>query len=194
VKRSLILIPIILLVIINACQPSDPTNTVHQADTANAIASLTATNMPPSIPTATPDSNTMVIYLNSQPTEEFTVRLGQLEDTMGASYKFLNVEFLPTEGTKTIFQVDVGCHCARNGRCCSRQRGFVYTMLKMKPYANYFGTAVPSTIMYMNVVTFDDERPLPGISVDWVNVLSFLQTSGMDGNRFGFQITAAPMP
>ena len=47
-KRSLILVLILLLVILNACGSNQVSAiTVHQADTAAALATLTATNQPP---------------------------------------------------------------------------------------------------------------------------------------------------
>jgi len=156
-------------------------------------ASWTPTATP--YPTNVPDSQMIMSRLNTEPIKDaFTISIDQLEDTIGASYRFLNVEFLPPNAVVTEFRVDVRCMCGRkNAQCCTRERGFVYTMVKMKPYIDDIVSQIPQTVKYMSVVTFDQTNPLPGMSADWEDVKGFLY-GRMDGNQFGFQVTPRSIP
>jgi hypothetical protein len=196
-KYTLVLVPIILLVVLNACgtNPNDgggggediPSDVFYRVVATQTAMSWTLTPPPP-----TPDIQTIMYYLNLPPSDEFVVRLDDLEDTIGAGWKFLNVEFPPDKNNlMSVFQVDVRCQCAGNGQCCSRERGFIFTVLKMKPYISSINQYVPLTVKYMNVVTYNHENQFQGMSADWEDVKNFL-TSSMNGSSFGFQVTPVP--
>jgi|RhiMethySRZTD1v2_1073278.scaffolds.fasta_scaffold1442734_1 hypothetical protein len=195
-KRSLILVLILLLVILNACGSNQVSAiTVHQADTAAALATLTATNQPPLPSTHTPDTLKIVNWLNEPPPrDQFTINIEQLEDMVGARYSFLTVEFLPENKVVTEFRVDVRCECgSSNGRCCTSEGMFVLTMIRMKQHREEIIIEVPSTVETMRVAPYDQTKPLYGFSADWGYVKSFLREQ-MTGNQFGFRVTPGSIP
>ena len=199
-KRAFIVIlalPILLLMLLNACTPAGGTEIPAYVWTymAQTVVAASWTPTPTVPPTSTPNVPTILSLLNNQPTDPFTVRLGQLENAISVRYEVGNVEFLPAQGETTIFQVDIRCQCARNEQCCSREQGFLYALWKMQPYAIYLSTEVPQTVKYLNVVTYVQSAPLPPVSADWINVKNFLNVQApVDGNQFGAQVTVAPAP
>jgi hypothetical protein len=190
-KRSLLTIPIILFIFLNACgSPTTPIplgvgTAVGQTQTA---AMWTATITPTS--TNVPDELRIVNWLNEEPVKDpylFSTRLDQLEETIGASYKFLNVEFIVENGVTTIFEVDVRCECAIETQCCTAERMFVVTMNEMYLHSREIIAQVPLTVNRMRVVTFDHTRPLGAISVDWVEIRKFMDGT-TNGLQFGFNV------
>lgn len=197
-KRSYLLIPLALLVILNACGQPD-SGQIPPAYWDYMAQTLTATAAPPTAtatPTRTPNELQIMNWLNAQPssTDPFSNYLDQLEDTIGVNYKFLDVQFpLDEQGMVTVFEVDIRCQCARNDRCCSRERGFILTMSRMKPYIDGIVYEVPTTVEQLRVVTYDHVNPFPSVSADWQDVQNFLHGQ-MDGNQFGFHVTPASHP
>jgi hypothetical protein len=209
-KRSLILVPIILLVILNACGSNQAQMAiiVHQTDTAAAVATLTATNMPPTatpFPTIDPNEQQIVNLMNALGVQYqdgfdggsfgdpmFQTKLDQLENFMGADFIVFDAAFPPGENNMlTLFQINARCECGTNRPCCTAERMFILTMRELFLNRDYVMGQVPTTVQTMQLLCFDHGRLIATISAAWQDVQSFLY-GNLNGLQFGSRITVVP--
>ena len=211
-KRSLVLVPFLLLVLLNACV----TNAEINWD--NVWGTLTATYAPPTFtpsPTVRPDGQWLVTTLNqvgseySGPSDYFlytgaggqvtvtglAANLDQLEDVIGADFMVLDVQF-PTmpSGANVAFQVHARCECATNGPCCTPEHMFVLTIRKMyiamqqyqeQAYMNM--GRVPQPVEELQVVAYDHQRQVATMVAPWAAVQSFIRGE-INGYQLGLQV------
>jgi hypothetical protein len=172
-KRFLVVIPLILLILMNACS-SDPTN----ADIATFVAQQTATLWTPTVgPIATPDigGSQIVAYLNSAlRAAETSTPLDELEQNMSARYQVRDVTFPQEKDGTSTFLVETNCECAANGQCCSYEQTFVKTMRAMYANSNQIIPLVPGQVKYMNVYCYDHASQYVVMHVLWSDVKEFL--------------------
>jgi hypothetical protein len=164
-KRSLIGIPVILLMLLNACgNPGTPAGGTF----------ITFTPTITSPPTSSPESSRIVAYLSGVIREtEAATPLDELEQTIGARYQVLDVTFPLDKDGNPIFQVKINCECAGNGQCCSYQQTFVKTIRAMYVNQAEIIPLVPDSTQYMNVFCYDHLSQYVVIYVLWDDVKKF---------------------
>jgi hypothetical protein len=214
-KRSLVLVPIILLVLLNACGQPNSGGISPELWTAMA-GTLTATNMPPTItPTGTylPNGQWLVTSLNSVSSQYagsgnwenrggmitdtgVAVNLDQLEDVIGSDLHILDVQFpLAGNGPAVNFQVYARCECATDSQCCTPEHMFVLTLrnlyMAVQPYLYpqvYLAQGqAPSSIEELQVLCYDHNRPMATMVAPWSAVQSFL-LGQINGYQLGIQV------
>jgi hypothetical protein len=191
-KRSLIIVPLVLLVVLNACDPSAEQIQAALTKTRIAeLATLTATNMPPTItpfPTPIPDGQWLTNSLNEVGSEyvglggdsfmytgaggtisnmTLASSLDQLEDTIGSDFTVMDVNFPPLSNNNPAlaFQVLTRCECARNNPCCTPEHMFVLTVRELYIAMQKYGEP---TFTYMGRVPTPIEE-LQVVCYDHVN-------------------------
>ena len=201
-KRSLVLIPILLLVFLNACAtgtgnaaPAEPTATLEWNKFWQA---LTATYMPPPTGTAAPNTQMIVGTMNEWGRDSggymtLEEKLVVLEDNLGADFIILDVQFQKENGVDRIFQVYAGCECASGSLCCTPEHMFVLTMgqlvvaVNQSTYQSSIASQVPGTIQEMEVVCLDRRKQIGVMSVPWADVQSFLRGE-LTGTQFAMRV------
>ncbi|HJS18180.1 MAG TPA: hypothetical protein VJ785_05505 [Anaerolineales bacterium] len=190
-KLSFIIIPLVLLISLNACVDSTPTPIPTAVGTAVASTQTAAMWTPTNTPTPThiPNEQQIVNWLNEplRNADQISTGIDQLGQTIDAKYLFLDVEFQMEDGVTTIFRVDVRCECAINDQCCVPERMFVVTMIKMYPYRGQIAGEVPGTIREMSVLCYNSTVAFAEMSAPWQDVIGFLNGS-INGWQFGFNV------
>ena len=184
-KRFLLLIPIILLVLLNACSNNSANTAATQTAAAQTQTAQAWTSTPGPSPTFDSASPSIFNYLNLAIEHmETSDKFHQLEHITGASYQVTRVEFPQENNVSTIFRVEARCECAANAQCCSPTRTFVVTLNAMDDleFRERIIQLVPPTVRNLEVQTFDHGTPTNLMSVPWANVQSFLrnQISGFE--------------
>jgi hypothetical protein len=168
-KRFSFVVPVILLILLNACGSPGTTE-------GGIFITFTPTFTPPP-PTAL-DTSTIVAKLNSTiETAETITPIAELEQTMGARYKILDVTFLQEKDGTSTFQVKTNCECAANGQCCSHEQTFIKTMRAIYLYKDQIiglVSLVSEPVKYMNVLCYDHESQYVVMHVLWNDVEEFL--------------------
>jgi hypothetical protein len=204
-KRSLVLIPIVLLILLNACGTGNegggtsgnvPTATIDW----NAIyLAETVTNMPPTNP---PDTQLIVGTMNDWGRDKggystLDEKLQVLEETIGADFVVLDAHFEKENGVDAIFQVDATCSCPSGGTCCTPEHMFVLTLgqlvgaVNRNAYYTNISPQIPSTVREMQVICWNNRTRTSTISVNWADVQSFLQGQ-LSGTQMSMRITPGP--
>lgn len=167
-KRYLPAIPVILLLLLNACgSPEGSTNT------------LTPTSMPNTEPVPTFDNVSPMIYdyLNRVLENEIELsdKFQEVEHITGASYQVIDVSFPSNNDGTVVFHVSTRCECAANAQCCSSTRTFVMTLMAMdKSSSETIISLVPQNAQTMEVWTYDHANQGNVMRVPWPEVIRFL--------------------
>jgi hypothetical protein len=164
-KRSLVLIPLILLVLLNAC------------DTGR---------LPPfSAPQWTAIAATQEVMLRSQAANIkswLNPQLDgndQLEQAFVANYQVFDVTFQPNYETPDQLQVSMNCQCVTGSSCCTSERMFVVALSKMVRSRDAILATVPATVQWMLLICYDSStqptREIGRKVVHWKEVEEFLR-------------------
>jgi hypothetical protein len=162
-KRSLvIIIPLLLLVLLNACDtdrlpPFSPTQWAAIAQTQQVM--------------SRPESEKIMFWLNSVPynDDKFTA----LEKEMIGYYDVTNVGF-PKE---TYFEIFLNCKCDSGSDCCDPERMFLITLQKISRSQYQILAEVPETVLDFDVVCLNNNRPFAAVYAPWNMVKTFLTTT-----------------
>jgi len=169
-KRLLPFIPILLLVVLNACSNLGSPTVPPNMSTA-VIWTLTATMWTPT-PTQTfnPNIPMMVNWLNAD-----LSTANPLEWTLDAEYYVTNVTFPNVPNSSAlVFRVDVHCECVNGSKCCIPERTFVVMMGSMKRNANTLMAQVPGGLHEVMVVCFEHKTQMGAVSASWQDVRDYL--------------------
>ena len=191
-KRSLPFVPILLLVLLNACSDFNSPTAAPGYIHTSVIQSLTATMWTPT-PTQTFNANipTMVTWLNAD-----LSTANPLEWTLDAEYLVTNVSFPDVQNSQaSVFRVDVRCECVNGTECCIPERTFVVIIGSMKRNANTILAQVPGEVSRMLVVCSDLKKHIQvgAMSASWQDVTDYL-LGHLTGHQFGARVTRAAIP
>ena len=187
-KRFLLLIPIVLLIFLNACGNTPAEISIFEGTAVGQT--QTATMWTPTI-THTPDPNEsrIVEWLN-----EGLSATDPLEKTLDASYQIQDVWFPLTSGNSyAVFQVDLRCQCAINTQCCIPERMFVATMHSMKNRADKIMEQVPGNINEVKVVCINNGSVIAVMAASWQDVKGYL-IDQINGYQFGSRVYRSSLP
>jgi hypothetical protein len=202
-KRFLILVPIILLIILNSCDTGGGKNVPTPTYDWYAISQAgTATNMPPLLPTVTPNAQQILYALISSDLlsggpdfyKTLEAKSAELEGSVGADYQITDARYTLQKDI-LVFQIFVRCSCATGKPCCNIEHMFVQTMEKLylvntlSPYT--IQTMVPGEVQEMEVVCSYQKKNIGTISAKWSDVQSFLR-GDINGTQFGNLVTPIP--
>jgi hypothetical protein len=191
-KRYLIIIPLLLFIILNACSGSSEISpAIHTA----VVQTMTATFWTPSftpIPMYVTERSVLTrdLYSGIETAEVLNIS-DQLEHTIGVDYQIRDVKLLPENSIATLFEVDVNCVCVLDHYCCTPQRTFVIAMMAMSQNRLDILSAVPTTVNSMKVMCFNPNGSSDGISVQWNDVINFLNDPN-NINQFTYKATPVP--
>jgi hypothetical protein len=177
-KRFVVIIPVILLFLLNACIGS-----------GSSIGTITPTWTPTIVFPPTEDHISPVIFSELNMAIEGMVTaepLNELEHIAGPSYQIVSVDLLPTDKIPTTLQVNVRCECAENGPCCNSTRTFVATVMTFRKI--YLSGDIQKVHPYeslniLEVWCYDHANLTGVVSVPWADLADFFQ-----GNIDGFQL------
>ena len=191
-KRLLPLIPILILFfIVSSCNGAPIINT-DDLKTLVAAATQTAKSWTP-IPTSTsnPNLNNMVFWLNDD-----LAKANTLERTMDAIYQVTNISVSNVSNSSDlVLQVDVGCICMNDNKCCIPERTFVEIIETMKTKKDLALAQIPGNINQIMIVCYDHTKDVPigSISASWTDVRDYLQGYN-SGYQLGVRITRTAAP
>jgi len=102
--------------------------------------------------------------------------IAELEQTMGARYKVLDITFPKEKDGTSTFLVKTNCECNANGQCCSYEQTFIKTMRAIYLYKDQIIALADSVhdVKYMNVYCYDHESQYVIMHVLWNDVKEFL--------------------
>lgn len=185
-KRLLLVIPLILLLLINACA-NYPAG-VSPADGTAVGKTQTATVWTPTIsPTPPPDQSKIVEWLNSELSDT-----DSLEQALVARYRIFDVSFpIGSNGLATIMRIDIRCECSTYGQCCFPEHMFVAVINSMKKREDKIIEQVPQTVGEMRVYCFDHMTQMTALSASWSDVKSYLKGQ-INGDQFGYRVKRNP--
>lgn len=167
-RPFVIIIPILLLVLLNACG-----NTTAQITTAEGTAvgqTQTAAMWTVTIsPTIDPNESKMVEWLNDD-----LSKVDPLERTLDANYRVVGLTFPAQNGIAAVFRLDVRCECATYNQCCNPERMFVVILNLMRERGDKITDQVPATVSWMNLVCYDRLNQIAVVSAPWQYVRSYL--------------------
>ena len=189
-KRFLPIIPVLLLMLLNACGASAAQASADMQ--ALFDQTMTATMWTP-LPTQTynPNIPNMVSWLNTD-----LSTANPLEQTLDAEYRVVNVSFPNLSDSPTlVFRVDVRCECMNGADCCMPERTFVVIMGSMKRNSNTIVAQVPGGVSEMLVVCFDLEQHarVGAMSALWQDVRDYL-LGILTGYQLGVRVVRTVVP
>lgn len=175
-KRFLLILPIFLLILLNACGVTPAMGTaVAQTQTA-----VVWTPTPAS--THVPSDGKLVNWLN----DELVGAADPLGVTLDATYRVQDIRFPPVYGTAYLMlRVDMRCECSRNMQCCTPERMFVLVMEAMMKHATNILPEVPNDVTEFKVVCYDRETQVGVMFALWSDVKGYL-----NGEVSGYQLGA----
>ena len=173
-KKSLLIIPIFLFLLLNACG-NTPVE-VSPAQGTMVAQTQTASVWTPTItPTIDPNEPQILEWLNAG------LPADQLETTLVVKYLAVDVSFPPETGSSSlIFRIDLRCQCATYDQCCSPERMFVVTMWAMKSQKDKIIGQVPGSTSLVKVVCYNHVSQIGVVAASWPDVKGYLldQISG----------------
>ena len=183
-KRFLLILPMFLLILLNACNgnsiPYTIGTAVGQTQTA-AIWTATITYTP------NPNEAGIVTWLNTE-----LSAVDPLQVTLDARFQVLDVQFLPSYGTAyQLLQVEMSCDCTRNMQCCTPERMFVLVMLAMKKHRDDMLREVPNDVSEVNVVCYDRVTRIGVMVAWWVDVKDYLRDR-LTGDQLAYRVQRNP--
>lgn len=192
-KRSLIVVPLVLLVLLNACGPGYLPQFSGEQWTAIAQTQQVM-NLN--------DQDKILYWFSVTPNPEQPDELEMLQQAMVGQYQVTKVLISPLTSSTNVLQVVVLCSCPSGGlECYSPEEMLTAVLLKMIPHRYQIMAEVPNTVEQMWVVR-NAEANVPqgmaadtGVSIDWENVRRFL-LGDLTGDQFRFMVTpgAATLP
>lgn len=190
-KRLLFIIPFVLLFLLNACGNDPPKTGLSATELAAAIDTLTAMawTITPT-PTVNPNIATMVNWLNGD-----LLITNSLGSTIDADYSVNKMAFLniPNSSNLTL-QIDVGCTCMNDTKCCTPERTFVVIIDSMRSHFANSGL-IPQAVSQILIVSFDQktQSQLGAVLAPWRDVQGYLLQQ-VSGNQLGVEVTLTTAP
>jgi hypothetical protein len=186
-KRFLFVIPVFLLIFINACIVPGAT-----------VVTATPTWTPTLIFLPTEDTLSPAIFSQLNLAIEGLVTsepVNELEHIAGPSYQVIGVDVLPTDRIPSTLQISVRCECAENGQCCNTARTFAATIVTLRNIylsGNLKQEETPyATLNILEVQCFDHANLTGVASVPWTDVVAFFQNE-IDGFQLWASVTQTP--
>ncbi len=188
-KRLLLALPLVILLLLNACG-NYPIGGPSPNDTTAVIASLTASVWTPTIsPTPAPSPAKIVEWMNTELSQA-----DSLEQTLDAKYLVVDVSFLNgSSGLAEVMRVDIRCECANGGQCCYPERTFIAAINSMKKRNDKIIEQVPATVGRVKVICYDHMNQFATMSVSWADVKGYLQDQ-INGYQFGSRVVRGDVP
>ena len=188
-KRLLPIVPVCLLISLNACGtvgipiPSNVGTAVGQTQTASIWT-------PTISATPDPDESKIVVWLN-----QTLLAADPLEQTLDAKYQVVDVLFpVAQDGSQSsVFRVDIRCDCASNVQCCIPERMFVVTIGAMKVSSTRIIEQVAGRANDMQVVCYDHAAPIGMLVATWADVKGYL-LGEINGYQLGARVIKLPVP
>jgi hypothetical protein len=179
-KRPLIIvIPIVLLVLINACESDrlpqfSPTQWAAIAKTQQV--------------TALPENDRLKYWLNAQPVDYDSI--DSLEESLVGQYKITSVDY----PNLYYLEVYMNCECVSGSSCCNPEHMLVLTLQRMNNPAiqEQILAQVDKSVQYMNLVCTDRNVPFALMTVPWDKVKDFLYEQ-ITGKELAPFVTRRPM-
>ena len=187
-KRCFSIVPVFLLMLLNACGSMTPT---VPSNIGTAVGQTqTATMWTPTVtPTPDPNEAKIVEWLNAE-----LLNADPLEQTLDARYQVVDVSFpVSPVSLSTVFRVDVRCECATNANCCVPERMFVVIVEAMKKRAEKIIEQVPAGVSEMRVVCFEHTTHVGVISGWWLDVKGYLLDQ-INGYQLGARVFRSNIP
>ena len=180
-KRSFILvIPIALLVLINACNMSSGALPKYSPEQWTAIAQTQQVM-------GQPGADRIKNWLNAVPFDYD--KIDALEESLVGKYDVTGVGF--PQG-KTFFEVGMNCECTSGSGCCVPEHMFVLTVQKISRARDQILAEVPPDVKYMDVVCYDHKFAFATMYAPWDTVKSFLLEQ-ISASELSSQITKRKM-
>ena len=182
-KRFLPIIPIFLLLLVNAC--GDITASISAAEwTAVWVTQTACLWTPTSSPTPDPNESNIVYWLNM----EF-LAANPLEQTLDARFMAVDASFPSQPGASfPIFRLVLRCTCGTNAQCCTAERGFVVAINAMQVHAGEIIKEVPGGTSHVEVVCFNQLTRIGAMTATWLDVQAYLLQQ-IDGHQLGWRVT-----
>lgn len=185
-KRTLVFLPFILIVLLNACGNNGTPPISNEVGTQVAQTQTAAVWTATISPTPRPDTAKMVDWINGE-----LSKADQLERMLDAEYTVADVTFPSSNGNGIldILRVEVHCQCARDSDCCSPERMFVKVILSLSQMEkkDNFINQVPATVTEMNVACYDHLTPSGNMAAYWTDVKSYLNGE-INGTQLGSRV------
>jgi len=186
-KRVLFVVPIVLLILLNACI-GDVTAIAPPVGTAVGETQTASVWTPTISPTPDPNESKIVEWLNAE-----LSNADALEQTLDARYQVVDVSFPVVNGLASVIRMDVRCECATNGQCCTPERTFVVTVGSLKKRSEKILEQVPGTVNELRVVCYDHLTQVGVMSASWMDVKSYLLEQ-LNGYQLGSRVYRSSVP
>lgn len=188
-KRYLPVIPVILFILLNACDDGS----ISSAEATAVAKTFTATMWTPTTspsPLYSFQASEIIRLLNlTIEGAETSNPLNQLEHTIVADYQVNGVSFpLEDDGTAT-FWIEVHCECKASGQCCNPQQTFMEIMRAIDLNKPMIFDYVPPNVRYMKVECFDHTNEMAVMTVPWEDVKNFFANT-MSGFELGGKVNS----
>jgi hypothetical protein len=163
-KRSLIIVvPLLLLAILNACSANIGALPPYSSDQWTAIAKTQQVM-------TWPDTEKIKLWLNTPIDYD---KFDQLEGQLVGSYDVSAVVFQ----NGTFFQIILNCRCGSGSACCDPERMFLITLTKINQYKNQILAEIPDTVQAMDLVCLNNTAAFAKVSAPWEKIKTFLTTT-----------------
>ena len=186
-KRVLFIVPIVLLVILNACV-GNASLVAPPVGTAVGETQTASVWTPTVSPTPDPNESKIVEWLNAE-----LSAADALEQTVDARYQVMDVSFPAVNGQAVAIRVDMRCECALNGQCCVPERMFVVTLGSLKKRAEKILEQVPGTVGELKVVCYDHTSQVGVMAALWVDARGYLLEQ-INGYQLGSRVYRSSVP
>lgn len=188
-KRLLAILPIFLLILLNAC--ADASASAIAPDIGTKVAQTQTASMwtPTITPIPDPNEPKIVEWLN-----EGLSAADPLERSLVANYQARDVFFPAAAGSPpTVFRVDIRCDCAFSTQCCVPEQMFVLTMLAMKNRTDKIIEQVPNSVSEVKVVCFNHEVQFAVLAASWSDARGYLLDQ-INGYQLGSRVYWSNLP
>lgn len=187
-KLSFVLIPIIFLVLLNACSNPNslPTNLNDAQWTQIAVMQTARMLTPTYTPTPEPQVSNIVRGINTGLDNQ-----DELEKSLQGDYRVGYAAILPANSLTTYMQVDVYCvRTYNNTQACNRFQAFIKVIQAMKSNKNIVIDQVPQTVVTLYVYLIDNGTQFTPVSAAWSDVKDYLNDK-ISGYEFGYRVSSA---
>ena len=188
-KRLLLSVPILFVIMLNACGGNPSALISSDVGTAVGQTQTAAVWTPPPTQTFNPNIPNMISTLNAD-----LSLANPLEWTLDAEYRVDNVSFPNVPNSPSLlFRVDVRCQCRNGEDCCHPERTFVAVVSSMK--RNYYSVLAyaPGNVSQLLVVCSDGKSFTGAMTAGWTDVREYL-IGNLTGYQFGVRVTKADIP
>jgi hypothetical protein len=181
-KRSfVIVIPLLLLILLNACDINRGALPPYSNAQWTAIAKTQQVM-------AQPHNERIRNLLNR--TLDYD-RFSQFEEKVVGNYDITGVDF----PYGTYFQIHMNCQCIDGSSCCDRRRMFFVAVWRMYLSKYEILVDVPDTVQNLDVVCYNNTAPFAVVEAPWGLVKDFLyENRGVSASDLASSVTSRKMP